>query len=231
MDNIFILHLPITYSRILELKGNPLSLKEKLVQPPPVINNDKIIIDSIKNRSYEISVKESKNLLENKSVCWWCTHDFEGDALYCPDKYIGSTDKFVVSGCFCSFNCILSYKMEKKDNNCHLVSFMNKKITGEYVSIHKAPSRYCLEKYGGPITIENYRKTFRDNSFIKIIKPPFIFNPQCITQGTPSDLIKKNINKLDCLKKVNHEKILLPKKEVKTSIKKPKTIGKILGFN
>jgi hypothetical protein len=230
MENIFILHLPITYSRILELKQNPLSLKENTTEPP-VLNNNKIIIDTIKNRSYEISIKETKNLLENKTVCWWCTYDFEGEALFSPDKYINSTDKFIVSGCFCSFNCILSYKMEKRDNNCHLVSFMSKKMTGEFVSIHKAPPRYCLEKYGGAISIENYRKTFRDNSFVKILKPPYIFNPDCIVQGTPSELIKKNINKLDKLKTVNHEKINIPKREPKINIKKPNTIDKILGFN
>jgi hypothetical protein len=68
--------------------------------------------------------------------------------------------KLKIKGCFCSFNCCKAYAL-KENIDHHLIGFLYKKLTGAKMGtpIKPAPSRYCLQQYGGPCTIEEFRRS------------------------------------------------------------------------
>jgi hypothetical protein len=115
--------------------------------------------------------------------CWWCTYKFDCLPSFIPEKY--HDGKFYVFGNFCSFNCAGAYNLNLNDNYKHerysLMKQMYYKINKNNISsindieINVAGPKELLKKYGGTMTIEEYRK----NSKIlgreyHILMPPFL---------------------------------------------------------
>jgi len=113
---------------------------------------------------------------ENTDIaCWWCCNTFENTPCSIPDRF--HEDKFYVFGCFCSFNCAISYNIDLRDyrmwERCSLIHLLYKKIFGKDEIIKPAPPREALKMFGGPLSIEQ----FRTNSLniyreYRIILPP-----------------------------------------------------------
>lgn len=115
--------------------------------------------------------------------CWWCTCQFDTLPTYLPEKY--SENNFYVSGCFCSFNCAGAYNMSLSDNKVwdrysllKLMYYMinkNKINSIVDIDINIAGPKELLNKYGGPMTIEEFRKNSKilGREYHKLI-PPFI---------------------------------------------------------
>ena len=99
------------------------------------------------------------------------------------EKY--SDSNFYVSGCFCSFNCVGAYNLSLNDdkvwNRYSLLKLMyyminkNKIISISDIEINIAGPKELLKKYGGPMTIDEYRKNSKilGREYHKLI-PPFI---------------------------------------------------------
>lgn len=115
--------------------------------------------------------------------CWWCTCPFDNLPTYLPEKY--SENKFYVSGCFCSFNCAGAYNLALGDNKVwdrySLLKLMYYQINKDKINsigdidINIAGPKELLDKYGGPMSIEEYRKNSKilGREYHKLI-PPFI---------------------------------------------------------
>lgn len=115
--------------------------------------------------------------------CWWCTCQFDNLPTYLPEKY--SDSNFYVSGCFCSFNCAGAYNLSLSDdkvwNRYSLLKLMyyminkNKITSISDVEINISGPKELLKKYGGPMTIDEYRKNSKilGREYHKLI-PPFI---------------------------------------------------------
>lgn len=72
-------------------------------------------------------------------------------------------NKFSTCGQFCSWSCMKTYVIEKYgDNRCGVIManvvVMRKKLYGKIGTIVRAPSRFSLKEFGGPLTIEEFRK-------------------------------------------------------------------------
>ena len=98
----------------------------------------------------------------DKRLCWWCCHEWDGDALHLPFKIDRKTNKNVTMGNFCSWACMSAYNMEKnglhKGSNINmLIASNHKKLTGVLKHPKPAPSRYILKSFGGELTIEDFR--------------------------------------------------------------------------
>ena len=134
--------------------------------------------------------------------CWWCTYSFDNLPTYLPDKY--SDGIFHVSGCFCSFNCAGAYNRAQPDDKMwdrySLLKQMYYMINRDKINsindidINISGPKELLEKYGGPMKIEEYRKNSKilGREYHKLI-PPFLptnFGFEEITNSKTN----KNIN-------------------------------------
>ena len=91
--------------------------------------------------------------------CWWCCHPFNTEPLRFPHKYDDRTNKFCTSGNFCSWSCMKAYNMERPNNGKTTMNIMimRRKMYNSFGNIHIAPSRFRLQVFGGPMTIEEFR--------------------------------------------------------------------------
>lgn len=137
----------------------------------------------------------TNKLVETKKTdlcCWWCTYQFENDPCFIPEKYYN--DKYYVFGCFCSFNCAASYNLNINDYKVMERYALLKKIYN--INLDKksklAPPKEVLTKYGGIVSIENYRKNFVtcDKEY-RINLPPLVAIHHIIEEVT----IEKNDTK------------------------------------
>jgi hypothetical protein len=115
--------------------------------------------------------------------CWYCTYNFDNLPTYLPEKY--SDGIFYVSGCFCSFNCAGAYNLGLSDNKIwerySLLKLLYYKINLDKINsindieINISGPKELLEKYGGPMEIEEYRKNSKilGREYHKLI-PPFL---------------------------------------------------------
>lgn len=75
---------------------------------------------------------------------------------------------FLTDGVFCSFNCVLSFIQSKYydsfyANSYHLLHCMYEQFVGKKMKMHKilpAPDWRLLSAYGGPLSIEEFRRSF-----------------------------------------------------------------------
>ena len=115
--------------------------------------------------------------------CWWCTYSFDNLPTYLPEKYLN--ENFHVSGCFCSFNCAGAYNLSLNDDKVwerysllKLLYYMINKdniVSINDIDINIAGPKELLEKFGGPIKIEEYRKNSKilGREYHKLM-PPFL---------------------------------------------------------
>ena len=98
-------------------------------------------------------------------ACWNCTHTFNGIPISIP----GGLHKrqSIIVGCygvFCSFNCAKRYCMNRNRHDSmqqiHLLTYLHKKIIGNTARIFPAAPFQVLDKFGGYMGIEEYRKNF-----------------------------------------------------------------------
>lgn len=123
--------------------------------------------------------------------CWWCTEPFTNLPCFLPQSNINNI--FYVFGCFCSYNCAYSYNISLNDsytttrtrllNNLCKILFNNNDII-----LIPAPKKEILKKYGGTLTIEQYRNPFvQSHSSFAITIPPIIELSILITE-TPKNI-------------------------------------------
>lgn len=138
---------------------------------------------------YPIDLKlfdiDQNKLIPTKTniCCWWCTYPFDNLPTYLPEKY--SEGNFHVSGCFCSFNCAGAYNLSLSDNKVWerysllklLYYMINKNNISSIndIDINIAGPKELLERYGGPMKIDEYRKNSKilGREYHKLI-PPFL---------------------------------------------------------
>ena len=181
---------------------------EKLTKEISVLNN-KLNTNKLFSKDYNIQKLENKILdLDNNNYvlkktdtcCWWCCEKFKNIAFPLPDKYYDN--KFHVFGNYCSANCALAYNLDMKDHKIwdrySLVLKLYNLLSDEKIKeIYCAPPRQYLERFGGNISIEEFRA--KSN---KIYNGRFIMAPM----APISTLIEesyKDRNKYDWNKKVD----------------------------
>ena len=109
------------------------------------------------------------------NICWWDDHEFKSNRWGIPTKYVNNS--FHIYGCFCSPNCAAAYLFNMcKDtddvwNKYSLLNFMYNSIYKTNISVKLASSKLILKRYGGNLSIGEYRRNFnnkQNNSYINI---------------------------------------------------------------
>lgn len=142
--------------------------------------------------------------LKTNIYCWWCCHGFDTVPIPLPTQITRKKcltplklkdydiENFEVKGCFCSFNCALSFSMRSYSREKqYLVLYFLKKIyklnnptySNEFVrtlTIKPAPPKEVLEIFGGPISISKYRESLQNSTIYNIIELPSISSKQYI---------------------------------------------------
>lgn len=197
-----------------------------------IIYNVNLIPTEISSLNFE----ELKKIKTDIS-CWWCCHQFDTFPLCAPLKYDHKKNIFKVKGCFCSFNCIKSYSYTDKSlKEPSLINFLHKTLTGSVLHIKKAPPKEILVKFGGCVSIEEYRESFKSIKNYSINNHPMIFNPMQIEESKEIELLEESVKTLASVKT---KKIVLNRSTFKESLKrqtlaKPKyagnTLSKLMGI-
>jgi hypothetical protein len=158
--------------------------------------------------------------LKTNICCWWCTYNFDCLPTYLPEKYF--ENKFYVSGCFCSFNCAGAYNLNISDNKVwerysllkllyYLVN-KDKILSINDIEINISGPKELLEKYGGPMKIEDFRKNSKiiGREYHKLI-PPFLPMNYGFEEITTSKT-NKNINLSNLINSSNKNNSIIIKR-------------------
>lgn len=136
-------------------------------------------------------------------ACLWDTFEINGTPVFLPEKYID--DKFHVVGWFCSLNCAVAYNLSMGDYNTSERHSLLKLMYGKTCDIiNPAPSMRVLTKYGGKLSIEEYRKNLHTNDKeYRLITPPMTFIAQTleekISRVTTKDTTTRRPNIVDAM--------------------------------
>jgi len=130
-------------------------------------------------------------------ACFYCTEKFQTMPVGIPLRY--NRGKYYCKDNFCSFNCAAAYifsgfdtryhfkKWEYYSLLCLLAKEINEKIDPENCQKNKkiiyvklAEDRNLLKKFGGPLTIEEFRKQFNflDKKYSLLYPPVSCMYPQ-----------------------------------------------------
>jgi NADH:ubiquinone oxidoreductase subunit E len=150
------------------------------------------------NTTKNVSIHELTDMFEHNdrgeliipkcttNACLWDTCEINGTPSFLPDKF--SDNKFYVIGCFCSLNCAMAYNLSLDDYRVNERYSLLKWLYGKvHDTIVPSPSFKILKKYGGKLTIEEFRKNLKYNDAeYRIVTPPM----SCIHQTLEERIIK-----------------------------------------
>ena len=109
------------------------------------------------------------------ACCFWCCETFDSVPVGVPIKKLNDT--FYMYGNFCSPECSAAYIFDNKKymNDCWEKYSMLNMIYGGTEPIKVAPSKICLKKFGGRLTITEFRNICTKlNKSYKVLLPPMI---------------------------------------------------------
>ena len=157
-NNINCPHCQTHLDRIIKLEAEVSSLKEGIIFNSS--NFNKKIYESKINFFNKLMNKYEE---QTDIACWWCCHNFNNIPLGIPE-YINKNE-YNLSGCFCSFNCMMAYNIDINDykiwdRQSNIYQMKNKIDPENKISIHPAPPRQTLNMFGGPLDINKFRESF-----------------------------------------------------------------------
>lgn len=133
-----------------------------------IMDDKKIYLDSKKtnlikkiSHIFPLYITNNNWPSHTNTYCWWCSHNFDTIPIPCPISFNKQTDKFNVKGIFCSIDCMAAYSNLELNTLSYVYLFIKKCINNEFDikidDIPIAPSKYLLNIYGGPFTIDEFR--------------------------------------------------------------------------
>ncbi len=142
------------------------------------MNNDNNIGAELSNtklftQEFNLPKKNEEN---KEKFCMWDTCKFTNKSIGIPISFNSKNNEYTTYGCFCSTSCAAAFNATDYRISQHvkfernaLINMLHDEISDQILKF--APSRECLNKYGGNLTIEQFRKTNATKSYI--VYPPF----------------------------------------------------------
>lgn len=121
---------------------------------------------------------ESKKLPESTEIaCFWCAHTFQGMPCVIPEREVNGV--YTVYGNFCSPECGVSYLLgESLDPHTRWERMALLHRVYDPLGngrIFPAPARETLSLFGGPFSIETFRKTASEKRVrVDVHMPPMV---------------------------------------------------------
>lgn len=133
------------------------------------------------NRFIPVSAAYSDDFYEHPTdrACLWCTEGFETLPVPLPVRYCANTDVYMVTGQYCSPSCALAAvestgTVYHRDNIRPIVHSMFRRMYGLRGSLEiiAAPPREALAKFGGRMSVEQFRATGGLGILTRLVTPP-----------------------------------------------------------
>lgn len=180
-----------------------------------------------------VNFEDDKLFLKNKNIhCWWCCNKFDNSPFPLPNKFY--KNKFHVFGVFCSPSCALSYNLDMNDHkiwerNSLIIKLYNILTENTIDTINPALPRQSLDIFGGPYSIQEFRKSCNTIFNSRFIIPPMVPITTLIEESY------KERNKYKWDKKVNLGRYNKLTKNIKLKRSKPlndkqNNLEKIMGL-
>lgn len=122
----------------------------------------------------------SMDVSHPSSTCFWCCHAVDHMEYGMPIRYDVYHKSFTMFGRFCSLECVAAYNFSVhmgSDRVWEIHSWIQMLASryGYKNNIRPAPSRYALQMFDGPMTIEEFRNAHKTMARTCIMNiPPFI---------------------------------------------------------
>lgn len=123
--------------------------------------------------------------LPTRRACFWCCHDIGAHKYGMPIAYDPVHQVFSQFGTFCSLECAAAHNFathQGSDKVWEIHSWIQllAKRLGIETPIRAAPSRYYLQLFGGPMTIEDFRACHKSlhRAYVMNIPPMINVNSQ-----------------------------------------------------
>ena len=182
------------YSKFFKLKKNPKVEKDKkettknnLFAKDQIKEVKVIKLDKHKNKQLKVTngLRDFINInslhewpKKTDIACWWDGHQFDNMPIGLPHKMV--QNKLLVTGCFCSFECAMAYNLCQRDfkvsERTSLLKLLFRKLYPDQDdNIKYSPRKEVLQKFGGNLTIEEYRDNLRKpQKEVRVLMPPII---------------------------------------------------------
>ena len=142
---------------------------------------NKNILPGYDNLNYEINeineINENDDINEKRKYCWNCCHSYDTQCHTLPLNY--DNNIFHMYGVFCSYECVARYIFDTYINHdlwdkySLLNLYYNISRNTKNNTVKLAPNKLYLKKFGGHLTIDEYR-THSTTIYKDIKLPPII---------------------------------------------------------
>ena len=188
LNPVVVVQLAIPQNRINDILQSNIQIEDKRPIILPLDNSSVIYplpydIDN-KFESNPDKVESAKSLADN-TVCFWCCYKLTSSGIGLPIRHDVVHNTFTQFGTFCSLECASAYNFSNNQGServweinswIHLLA----RNLGLNTPIRPAPSKYMLQLFGGPMSIEEFRKAHigMTRTFVQNIPPLITVNPQ-----------------------------------------------------
>lgn len=123
----------------------------------------------------------NENNFKKQKKCFWCCYDVGHMTHGMPIRYDFTTKTFTMYGTFCSLECAAAHNFSVhlgSDRAWEIHSWIQMlgKRFGYSEPIRPAPSRYLLELFDGPLTINDFRNAHKGQTRTYVLNIPPIIN-------------------------------------------------------
>lgn len=167
------------------------------------------ISQKLKNLALKL---HSNDMNITKTDCFWCTYSYDTPSIHIPKCKINDT--YHVYGSFCCPECAAAYLFkEQLDDSTlferyHLLNYLYG-VVYNYTKnfIPAPPPHYLLTKFGGTLSIQDFRASLRTDKVLMIVNKPLCAVYPELIQSNNEFMITSKIPKSEnyklCRKKIN----------------------------
>ena len=132
------------------------------------------IAQKLKNLAIKL---HSNDMNITKTDCFWCTYNYDTPPVHIPKCKINDT--YHVYGSFCCPECASAYLFkEQLDDSTlferyHLLNYLYGAVYNYTKNFVPAPPpHYLLTKFGGTLTIQDFRASLRTDKVLMVVNKP-----------------------------------------------------------
>ena len=158
---------------------------------------------NLANQTYQF-LRNSEETTQKEICCFYDGYPIGNNkAVGLPKKH-HEDGGFTVWGYFCSYECARSYINESsyannRPKDTSMLALLAMKTYGKHFRLNRAPDKHLLQRYGGPLSVDEWRKENLSNRLWTICTPHtertfstyqcFLHNHD--TQKHPTQIAKK----------------------------------------